>query len=35
MIERLYQKYGFRVVGEFETKYNNVEVLANKMEKVG
>lgn len=33
--QRLYQKYGFAVVEEFETKYNGVEVLANKMEKTG
>lgn len=33
--KQLYQKYGFRVVDEFQTKYNNVEVLANKMEKIG
>lgn len=32
--KKLYQKYGFKVVDEFETKYNGVEVLANKMERI-
>ncbi len=33
--KQLYQKHGFKIVDEFETKYNGVEVLANKMEKIG
>jgi len=31
---RLYQKYGFEITSEFETTYNQVAVLANKMEQV-
>lgn len=31
---RLYQKYGFEVTSEFETTYNQVVVLANKMKKI-
>lgn len=29
--KKLYEKYGFKVVGEFEATYNNVIVHANKM----
>ena len=31
---RLYQKYGFEVTSEFETTYNQLVVLANKMEQM-
>jgi ribosomal protein S18 acetylase RimI-like enzyme len=30
---KLYQKYGFKIISEFNTTYNNKAVLANKMEK--
>ena len=29
--KKLYQKYGFKVVDEFETTYNGTRVMANKM----
>jgi len=29
--KELYQKYGFKIVEEFETTYNDIPVLANKM----
>ena len=32
--KRLYEKYGFVVVEEFETTYNNISVLANKMTRI-
>ena len=31
---KLYQKYGFKISSEFMTKYNDVNVLANKMEQL-
>jgi putative acetyltransferase len=31
---KLYQKYGFKIISEFKTTYNNKAVLANKMEKL-
>ncbi len=33
--KQLYQKHSFKIVDEFETKYNGVKVLANKMERIG
>ena len=32
---RLYQKYGFETVDEFETTYNSVDVMARKMVQLG
>ena len=32
--KRIYQKYGFEIVDEFQTKYNGKAVLANKMQRI-
>jgi len=32
--KRLYEKFGFVVVEEFETTYNNISVMANKMTRI-
>ena len=32
--QKLYCKYGFEVIGQFETNYNGIPVVANKMEKM-
>lgn len=34
-VKSLYEKHGFRVVGDFIKEYNGVIVLSNRMEKIG